>query len=64
MAGSAGHHGRLRELAEELHALSAERDALEGAWLEASESIEQLPRRDVASPRPRSRPRTAPMTTL
>ncbi len=44
MADSASDHGRLRELDEELWALSAERDAPQGAWLEASEGLEQPPR--------------------
>jgi len=40
MAGAATDHGRLRALDAELRALVAEREALEGAWLEASEALE------------------------
>ncbi len=40
MAASAADHMRLRELQEALDAAVAERDELEGAWLEASEALE------------------------
>ena len=40
MAASATDHARLAELQADLDALSAERDALEAAWLEASELLE------------------------
>jgi ATP-binding cassette subfamily F protein uup len=40
MAASATDHGRLRELNGELAALTAEREQLEGAWLETSAALE------------------------
>ncbi len=40
MAASATDHARLRELQRQLTALAAEREALEAAWLEASEALE------------------------
>jgi ATP-binding cassette subfamily F protein uup len=40
MAANATDHARLRELQEQLRALAAEREELEGAWLEASELLE------------------------
>ena len=40
MAASATDHARLRELQQQLTALAAEREALEAAWLEASEALE------------------------
>jgi ABC transport system ATP-binding/permease protein len=40
MAAAATDHGLLRELDAELRTLSAERDELEAAWLEASEALE------------------------
>jgi ATP-binding cassette subfamily F protein uup len=40
MAASATDHGRLRELDAELGALAVERETLEAAWLEASETLE------------------------
>jgi ATP-binding cassette subfamily F protein uup len=40
MAAAATHHGRLGELDAELRALLAQREELEAAWLEASESLE------------------------
>ena len=40
MAASATDHARLRELQQQLTALAAEREALEAAWLEASETLE------------------------
>jgi ATP-binding cassette subfamily F protein uup len=40
MAAAATDHDRLRELDAELRALSAERDDLEAAWLETSETLE------------------------
>ncbi len=40
MAAAATDHDRLRELDAELRALAAEREELEGAWLERSEALE------------------------
>jgi ABC transport system ATP-binding/permease protein len=40
MEASASDHGRLAELQSELEAIAAEREQLESAWLEVSESIE------------------------
>ncbi len=40
MAGAATDHERLRELDAELRTLLAEREALEVAWMEASEAAE------------------------
>ena len=40
MAASATDHSRLTELTAELGALSAERERLETAWLEAAETLE------------------------
>ena len=40
MAASATDHVRLRELQAELEAVAAERERLEAAWLEASETLE------------------------
>jgi ATP-binding cassette subfamily F protein uup len=40
MAASATDHSRLGELGSELEALAAERDELEGAWMETSELLE------------------------
>jgi hypothetical protein len=40
MAANATDHQRLAELQADLDALGADRDALEAAWLEASELLE------------------------
>jgi ATP-binding cassette subfamily F protein uup len=40
MAGAATDHVRLRQLQAELEAVVGEREALEVAWLEASEALE------------------------
>jgi ATP-binding cassette subfamily F protein uup len=40
MAAAAADHARLRELQAELTAVRAEREDLEGAWLEATEVLE------------------------
>jgi hypothetical protein len=40
MAAAATDHARLSALQRELEALIAERDALETAWLQASEALE------------------------
>jgi ATP-binding cassette subfamily F protein uup len=40
MAASATDHGRLRELQAELEACVAEREQVEGAWLEVAEALE------------------------
>jgi ABC transport system ATP-binding/permease protein len=40
MEESASDHGRLAELQSELETLAAEREQLEAAWVETSESLE------------------------
>ena len=40
MAAAATDHGRLQALTDELRGVTAEREALEAAWLETAETLE------------------------